>query len=345
MTDKHVKSWGNNRAGQLGDGTWADLRTSATAVHGLTGAEVIRIAAGGAGAATGHGLALLAEGTVRSWGANESGQLGDGTGFGHNTPGRVVNLRDVTDVAAGGAHSLALLAEGTVFAWGRNIHGQLGDGTTADNGVPVRVEGLTEVVAIAAGLHHSVALREDGTVWAWGRNVNGQLGDGTSTSRTVPVPVKGLSGVTRIAAGAGHSLALIGTPGRATTLKAWGHNDRGQLGDNTTINRYTPVSAQGHHLAGITHIAAGAGHSLALVDGGNLRAWGRNTCGQLGDGTTDFRAAPVPVPGMSGIRLVAGGREHTVVLLADNTLRSWGHNSSGQLGDGTTIDSPTPVTT
>ncbi|MEV7186618.1 hypothetical protein [Kitasatospora sp. NPDC093102] len=346
MAEKRLKSWGNNRSGQLGDGTWADLRTTATAVLGLTSAEVVKIAAGGFGSSTGHGLALLTDRTVQSWGVNGAGQLGDGTVFSHNVPGQVVNLSDATDIAAGGAHSLALLADGTVAAWGQNGHGQLGNGTGADSSVPVRVEGLAKVVAIAAGLHHSLALREDGTVWAWGYNSNGQLGDGTSASRGIPAPVAGLTGASAIAAGAGHSLALVGKPGNGATVKAWGYNATGQLGDNTTINRFTPVATQGAWSGGVWQIAAGCNHSLAVVDGDSrLKAWGQNTAGQLGDGTTVFRITPVTVPGLTGVQLVAGGREHTVALSGTSTVHSWGSNGSGQLGDGTTSDSTTPVPT
>ncbi|MFF4102726.1 RCC1 domain-containing protein [Streptomyces sp. NPDC001903] len=348
--EKRLKSWGNNRSGQLGDGTWTDFRTTATTVLGLTSAEVVKIAAGGGGSATGHGLALLTDRTVQSWGANGSGQLGDGSVFSHNAPGQVVNLANAVGIAAGGWHSLALLDDGTVVAWGRNNYGQLGNGANGDSSVPVRVEGLNKIVAIAAGLNHNLALREDGTVWAWGYNINGQLGDGTSASRNVPAQVGGLTGVTRIAAGCNHNLALVGPPsgGRPTSgiaVKAWGYNANGQLGDNSTINRYTPVDTQGIWLGGVSQIAAGCNHSLAVTDSDSrLKAWGQNTSGQLGDGTTDYRITPVPVPGLTGVQLAAGGREYTMVLLGDGTVRSWGANGSGQLGNGTTTESSTPVT-
>ncbi|MFI6152958.1 RCC1 domain-containing protein [Kitasatospora sp. NPDC051170] len=349
--EKRLKSWGNNRSGQLGDGTWTDFRTTATTVLGLTSAEVVKIAAGGSSPTSGHGLALLTDRTVQSWGANTNGQLGDGSVFSHNAPGQVVNLSNATDIAGGGAHSLALLADQTVVAWGRNNYGQLGNGTNMDSSVPVRVEGLNKVIAIAGGLNHSIALREDGTVWAWGYNINGQLGDGTSASRNVPSPVANLSGVTRIAAGCNHNLALIGPPSgpskptSGNAVKAWGYNATGQLGDNSTINRYTPVDTQGIWLGGVSQLAAGCNHSLAVTDSDNkLKAWGQNTSGQVGDGTTDYRITPVPVPGVTGVQLVTGGREHTVALLGNNTVQSWGANGSGQLANGTTTDSPTPVT-
>ncbi|MFJ4768543.1 RCC1 domain-containing protein [Streptomyces uncialis] len=345
MAEKRLKAWGNNRAGQLGDGTWTDFRTTATTVLGLTSAEVVKIAAGGAGTVNGHGLALLTDRTVQSWGSNGSGQLGDGSVFSHNAPGQVVNLSNATGIAAGGTHSLALLADRTVVSWGHNNYGQLGNGTNMDSSVPVRVEGLNKVVAISAGVNHSIALREDGTVWAWGHNIKGQLGDGTSASRNVPAPVGGLTGVTRIAAGGDHSLALVGEPGGSgNTVRAWGCNETGQLGDGTTQTRYTPVeTAIGS--GPVSLIAAGANHSIAVTGtDGVLIAWGQNTSGQLGDGTTDSRDKPAPVPGLTGVQLAAGGRAHTIVLLNDNTVRSWGANASGQLGNGTTIASTTPVT-
>ncbi|GAA3251144.1 hypothetical protein [Streptomyces lavendulae] len=346
MAEKGLKSWGNNRAGQLGDGTWTDFRTTATTVLGLTSAEVVKIAAGAAGPANGHGLALLTDRTVQSWGANGSGQLGNGTVFSHNAPGQVVNLSDATDIAAGGTHSLALLADQTVVAWGHNDYGQLGNGTNMDSSVPVRVEGLNKVTAIAAGLGHSLALREDGTVWAWGYNVNGQLGDGSSASRNVPAQVNGLTGVSLIAAGAGHNLALAGPAGNGGVVMAWGYNATGQLGDNSTANRFIPVKTQDPWSGEVTRIAAGANHSMAVTGSTNsLHTWGQNTSGQLGDGTTDYRITPVAVPGLTGIQLLAAGREHTIALLGDNTVRSWGANGSGQLGNGTTTDSSTPVTT
>ncbi|RZU46378.1 alpha-tubulin suppressor-like RCC1 family protein [Streptomyces sp. BK022] len=346
MAAKRLKSWGNNRAGQLGDGTWTDFRPTATTVLGLTSDEVVKLAAGGAGSASGHGLALLTDGTVQSWGANSSGQLGDGSVFSHNAPGQVVNLSDATEIAAGGSHSVALRADRTVVAWGPNNYGQLGNGSNTDSSEPVPVEGLTKVIAIAAGLNHSLALREDGTVWAWGYNINGQLGDGTSASRNVAAPVSGLTGVTRIAAGADHNLALVGPPSNGGVVMAWGYNATGQLGDNSTINRYTPVKTQDTWSGEVSHIAAGAKHSMVVTGGDKgLHTWGQNTSGQLGDGTTDYRITPTPVPGLTGIQIVAGGREHTIVLLNDGTVRSWGNNGSGQLGNGNTTDSGTPVTT
>jgi RHS repeat-associated protein len=135
----------------------------------------------------GHSLAVKGDGSVRSWGSNWFGQLGDGTTIGRTTPVMVSSLSGAIAVASGTWHSLALKDDGTARAWGYNYYGQLGDGTTVNSSVPVTVSNLSGGTAVAAGGHHSLALPIDGTARAWGYNVLGQLGDGTRTNRTSPV--------------------------------------------------------------------------------------------------------------------------------------------------------------
>ena len=146
-------------------------------------------------------------------------------------------------VSAGSSHNVAIKSDSTVVTWGDNSYGQLGDGTTTNRTSPVAVSGLTEVVAVAAGNNHTVALKSDGTVVAWGSNYLGQLGDGTTTDRTSPAAVPGLTGVVAMAEGVSryHNVALKSDG----TVVAWGSNNLGQLGDGTTISRYTPVAVQG----------------------------------------------------------------------------------------------------
>jgi hypothetical protein len=163
-----------------------------------------------------------------------------------------------------------------MLAWGDNSLGQLGDGTSSDSDVPVAVSVSTGVKQISAGYFHSLALLSNGTVVAWGENDLGQLGDGTTTTSDVPVAVSGLSGVTAVAAGGDHSLALLSNG----TVMAWGYNQYGQLGDGTATGpemcgsqacSRVPVAVSG--LTGVTAIAAGSGHSLALLGDGTVMAW------------------------------------------------------------------------
>ncbi|ASN82586.1 RCC1 domain-containing protein [Deinococcus ficus] len=187
MAGGTVRSWGDNRDGQLGDGT-SNQRLIPVQVSGLT--NVVGVSGGHS-----HSLALMVDGTVRAWGSNLIGQLGDGTsGTDRLTPVTVSGLTDVVGVAGGGSHSLALRADGTVRAWGNNGSGQLGDGTSNQRLVPVQVSGLTNVVGVAGGGGYSLALMADGTVRGWGANSIGQLGDGTSgTNRLTPVTVLGIT--------------------------------------------------------------------------------------------------------------------------------------------------------
>jgi len=327
-----VAGTGANSSGQLGDGTKTARRLPVAAVGA---SDVIAVSAGQS-----HTLALKSDGTVLAWGANASGQLGDGTTTMRLTPVAVPGLSGAVAVAAGGSHSLALLSDGTVMAWGSNGKGQLGDGTTTTRKSPVAVPGLAGVTAVAAGGTHSLALTSGGAVLAWGSNAKGQLGDGTVTTRKTPVAVSGLgSGVGSIAAGLNHSLAVT-TAGAAL---AWGDNASAQLGDGTTTVRKTPVAVSGLG-SGVNMLAGGGTHSLALLSDGTVRAWGRNSGGQLGDGTTTTRKTPVAATGVGGAMSVAAGSAHSVARLSDGTVKAWGSNAKGQLGDGTVTTRKTAVT-
>ncbi|WP_116023878.1 S8 family serine peptidase [Thermomonospora umbrina] len=228
----------------------------------------------------------------------------------------------------------------SVWAWGGNGQGQLGDGTTTDKTKMVKVPGLSDVKAVAAGGDFSLALKADGTMWSWGGNDQGQLGDGTTIARRTPVQVSGITDVVGISAGSdGHALAVLADG----TVKAWGNNDEGQLGDGTTGDRSTPITVLTGAVAKFGAVAAGGGHSIAVLADGTVRAWGNNDNGQLGNGSTTDSDSPVQTGGLSGVTQVGAGRLHSLAVRLDGTVRAWGDNSRGQLGDGTTADSGTPV--
>jgi alpha-tubulin suppressor-like RCC1 family protein len=347
--DGTVWTWGQNERGQLGDATTNDRSLPAPVLEPAVWQEdqvveyrpidgVIAVAGGSR-----HSLALQADGTVLSWGANGHGQLGNGTTTDLATPGVVgkskgAPLRDVIAIGAGHASSVALRADGTVWTWGSNENGELGDGTRENRHLPVQVP-VTRVVAVAARGTHMLALVGDGSVRAWGSNSHGELGDNTATARVSPVYVKGhaaagaLTDVIAIACGVGFSLAL-GADGR---VWSWGHNNENQLGDGTTHTRLTPVrvSTESGALTGITTIAAGANHALAL-EGGAARVygWGWNNAGRLGDGTTIDHPLAVPVTDKHqfGIVAIAAGLAHSLLIRIGADVRTWGANEKGQLG-------------
>jgi alpha-tubulin suppressor-like RCC1 family protein len=324
-------AWGSNLFRQLGDGFKEQSSNVPVAVSGLK--FVTAVAAG-----MHHSLALLANGTVEAWGANGNGQLGDGSTAESSVPVAVHGLSSVKAIAAGSSHSLALLANGTVMAWGDNEQGQLGIGTGAeDSEVPVAVSGLTGVKAISAGANFSLALLTNGTVMAWGENETGELGTGNTKSSNVPVAVKSLSGVSAISAGREFSLALLNNK----TVKAWGNDEKGQLGDvaleeEEATSSDLPVEVE--TLANVTAIAAGSDHGLALLSAGTAMAWGDDSFGELGNGTTvpTHDTTPVAVSGLSGVTAISAGGQNSAAVLTSGSVMTWGSDSSGVLGDGIT---------
>lgn len=347
-------AWGNGDSGQLGDGLsqrhFEPVPVLATGA--LAGRTLIALAAGGD-----HSLGLCADGGVVSWGLGSNGRLGNGASTGSLVPVNVDSTgvlagRHVIAISAGSSHSLALCADGTLATWGLNSSGQLGIGSLTASALPVamvRSGGFANksVVAISSGEHHNLALCADGTVFAWGANGSGQLGDGSSINSTVPKQidmraVHGQTPIIAVAAGGASSYALDANG----IVSSWGGNSVGQLGSGNTTSRMVPGPLlQSGVLAGrrVIAVRAGTSHGLALCEDGVIAAWGLNTSGQLGDGTTTQRTAPVIVqPGSQfagkPVAVIGSGRIHSLALASDGTLVGWGGNSFGQLADGSSVD-------
>lgn len=195
--------------------------------------------------------------------------------------------------------------------------------------------------ALAWGTAPPAAAAQVPVVFAWGENDHGQLGDGTTTERDSPVQVTGLpAGVSQVSASpdASFSAALAGG-----TVYAWGANGFGQLGNDSTIDHYSPSAVTG--LTGAVQISAGGGFMLAVDSTGAVWSWGHNDSGQLGNGTTGPGTntdVAGRVSGLSGIIAVAAGDNTSLALRSDGTVWAWGSNAQGQLGDGTTTNRDTP---
>lgn len=247
---------------------------------------------------------------------------------------------DIASIAIGDGAACLVTTGGQARCWGDNASGELGDGTTQRRLAPVDVVGLPPVTAIGPGFAHSCAVTTAGAAKCWGNNDDGQLGDGTTTDSLAPVDVSGLSsGVAAIAAGSANSCALTTGGG----VKCWGNNASGGLGDGTNTHSPTPVDVVGLS-SGVVALAPLAGAYCALTGGGGVKCWGFNGSGQLGDGTTTDRNAPVDVSGLaSGVAAIGGGAGHACAVTTGGAVRCWGSNDGGQLGDGTTTPSASPV--
>jgi len=291
---------------------------------------------------------------------------------------------NATEIAAGGDHSCAIVAGGAVKCWGDNDNGQLGNNDAPnDSSAPVdvctfflffcsNVSGMTD---ISAGFNHTCAVTGGGGVQCWGDNSRGQLGnDNDPNDADTPVNVcagtflfgpppcdSNLANVEQVAVGDVHSCALIS----GGTVKCWGSNTNGQLGDGTTTDRSTPVTvcdAPGlffgcsPSLTDVVQIAAGASHTCALHSDGSVSCWGDNAFGQLGnnDAPNDSDTAVTVCAttllfgdpcssDLAGVDSIGAGSGYTCAVMDAGRAKCWGHNASGQLGNGFTTDRSTPV--
>ena len=176
-------------------------------------------------------------------------------------------LPNPTCAVAAGEHSLYSNSIGRVWGWGYNAQGQVGNNSIVDIEIPVSVLGAAKTfLKIAASQNHSLAIDKNGQVWAWGWNGQGQLGDNSITSRRTPVSVAGaVKTIYEISVGQNNSYGIDGTG----LVWSWGFNSSGQLGDNTTISKNTPVSITGARKT-FCKISSGDSHVLGLTHRGGL---------------------------------------------------------------------------
>ncbi|GFO54927.1 hypothetical protein GMSM_19340 [Geomonas sp. Red276] len=330
-----VTYWGSGTVAGVFTGPVFALFNATTMEHVLATAPTI--AAGGS-----HGEAVKTDGSLWSWGNNTYGAQAT-TDPEPVTPHSV--LSGMTGVAAGAKHVLAVTRTGSLLAWGEGSTGDLGNGVAVSSFAPVTVQtpAGSFFTKVAAGHGYSLALDISGNVWSWGTNYNGELGLGmVSGAYSAPQPVAIPGGTPVVAASAGdaHVLALL----ENGTVMGWGSNGSGQLTLDrsiTTVSAPAPVLLPGRADA----VAAGGYHSLALMPDGSVSAWGSNSHGQLGDGSTQDEVLPVTVSGLSQVVAIAAGNDHSLALKRDGTVWAWGAGYRGQLGndDPRKLDSAVPV--
>ena len=299
--DRTVWTTGKNDKGQLGVGDTTN-RSSLVQVGALTTWASVEAGTGSAK----FTLAIKTDGTLWTWGWNNNGQLGDNSTTDRSSPVQVGALTNWLSVSAGHYNTVALKTDGTVWTFGQNDKGQLADGTTSNRSSPVQVGALTDWLSVSAGYSHVLASKTDGTLWAWGFRAQGQIGNGAAAvdaGYSSPVQVGALTTWNK-PAGGGYSSYASKTDG---TMWAWGYNNKGNLGQGNETSTSSPVQ-----IGALTNWGSkttGAIYSFAnLKTDGTIWACGRNTTGELGDGTATDRSSPVQMGAQSYWVNVARGR-------------------------------------
>lgn len=241
------------------------------------------------------------------------------------------------NISAGESHSMGIKQDGTLWGWGWGGKGELGNGANIATNAAIPISIGTHWQSVSTGNEHTIAIKQDGTLWAWGSNEYGQLGDSTLIDKNTPVQV-GTAHWLQVCAGYAHNIAIR----QDGTLWAWGWNADAQLGDGSlALYKNTPVQISAD--TNWKNISAGAAFNLAIRQDGTLWVWGRNSEGQLGDGTLIYKNVPVQIGIATDWKIVSAGGGHSTAIRQDGTLWCWGWNDSGQLGDGTFIPKTTPI--
>ena len=331
-------------------------------------------------AGTHHACVLITDGRLKCWGEGHSGALGLGdTQDWGAMPGEMLSLpavdlgtgRTAVAVSAASNHTCAVLDAGDVKCWGENAQGELGIGTTEQRGdhgdmgdeLPVVDLGAgARATAVATNYLQSCALLEDGGVKCWGRNDWGQLGLGDTTQRGDGPGEMG-DALPEVDLGTGHTAKQIAMDGNTNcalldddSVKCWGVNGFGQLGQGDTLNRGDQPGQMGDALPAVDlgtgrtalAVAAHAGTVCAVLDTHEVKCWGLNDSGQLGQGDTLNRGDQ---PGQMGDALpaldlgsgrtakaIAVGAMGACAILDDDSVKCWGSNGGGTLGLGDTLN-------
>lgn len=341
LADQTVKCWGagiNWMYGVAADDP--SVAAVPVVVPGLSG--VTALSAGGA-----HTCALLADGMVKCWGE----YINDGSIVpligADPAPPIILELPAPTlmsgvsgaiTLVSGISHTCAILADRTVKCWGVNQSGQLGNGGYVGSATPVPVSGLTNVATLAAGERQTCAVLMDRTVKCWG--YDGSVYDYYLRGSSTPVTLSDISGVITVTIGGWHACATL----EDQTVKCWGSsNSYGELGEGVALNGHSFMPVAIKNIAGVTALSAGKWHTCALTGDQNIRCWGYNQYGQLGNGSLGYASTAVPVVGLADARAVTAGSAHSCVLLGNGAVTCWGHGQAGQLGNGAGVDSVLPV--
>lgn len=336
--DRKVACWGRNHLGQLGGKTLEDSLDPVIAeLPNGTHATTVTIG-------DNHSCALGDNGAIYCWGDNSEGQLGNGTITNSSAPVATTIPAGVgrfTSVASAYRTTCAYGDNGKLYCWGRSPE------TSAYTSLPTEIphpSGVTKFTSLALGFLHQCGLGDNGRIYCWGEGESGKLGNGSNRTSPAAVPVtmpEGVQRFTHVSAGGQYHTCAIGDD---ANVYCWGHNSKGQLGNDTTLHSNTPVPIA--HSEKFIAVDAGYEHSCAITENNEAYCWGDNGAGQLGNHSNIGAYTPVPVSqpqAVEGFCTLALGTFDSCAIDSHGTAYCWGSNAFGILGDGSKTNSYSPI--
>jgi alpha-tubulin suppressor-like RCC1 family protein len=335
--DGTLWAWGLNDSGQLGDGTLIDK--DAPIQIGLDN-NWKEISTGQS-----HSLAIKNNGTLWAWGDNFQGELGNNSNTNSSVPIQITTNTNWKSISAGSFYSTALKNDGTLWSWGSNEVGQLGLGNLSDKLIPTQVGVSAFWKSISAGSSHTIALKTDNTIWGFGKNTLGSLGLGNNNNFYLTPTQIGINNdwkkisVSKDYWGYPFSVGIKNDG----TMWSTGNNPNGQIGNGSNSNNVYTFSQIGTQ-NDWADIEAGASHSVALKNSGNIYSWGSNSVGQIGDGTNSDKFSPTLISTIQSIQKISCGLNNSFIINSSGSYYAFGSNVYGNLGNGSTTNSNTPIT-
>ena len=283
-----------------------------------------------------HSCALMSDDSVRCWGHNTYGGIGDGTTKFKDTAVTVSSGTSFKSVAVGLDHSCAVTTGGDLYCWGRNANNQIGDNTVTQRTSPVLVDSGVAYTMVSAGESHSCGITSTNKLRCWGLGDLGQIGQGTAANQAVPLEIDGTNSYQFVAAGSKTTCAIT----TANKLRCWGRNTYNNLGDGTTTNASTPISIDA--TADYSFVSVGSHHTCGILTSGGLRCWGDNTFGQVGDSSNTARTTPVVVDSGTTYKKISLNGTTCGITSAD-VLKCWGNNLNRLVGNNSGTDVLSPL--
>ncbi|MCF7900880.1 hypothetical protein K9L67_01510, partial [Candidatus Woesearchaeota archaeon] len=330
--DSRILCWGNNAYGQLGNGTSGGQTSNPQLINDTT--QYKQISAG-----NDFTCGLTINNTVKCWGYNNGGQIGDGTTTQRNNPTLINDTAKYKYLDVGYEATCGILTNGTAKCWGNNYYGELGVGDTTNRTNPTAINDSATYKQISAGYDYTCGILTNGTAKCWGYNTNGELGLGHTTHQYNPITINDTTTYKQIDANYYNTCGIL-TNG---TAKCWGSNSVGQVGDGTTTQKNNPTTI--NDTTTYLQIMGGADHTCGITNKGQVKCWGDDSSEQLGNGVQTENPNPTNTTDTSTYITITSGEYFSCGILRNGTTKCWGDGSSGQLGDGalSTNQDPTQI--